>query len=339
MSLFFILSGFILAYQYTDRSVLKYTFYVSRFARIYPIYIVAALAALPWLGIEMEFSSLYEFIRQFIRLAFLIVVNIFITQAWFPQFFSYWNDGGSWSISVEAFCYAVFPFILPRLKEISKKYLIWTVLILYAFAILPGLSIKLFPTTVPAPVFYAIPIFRFPEFLIGIACYLLITAGVDFTKYKKYQFWFIAAFVCYIGVFGSKMLLYIGHNWIALPFFSFMILTLFNGRSILNYVLSAPISVWFGKISYCFYSFQAVLILPLIDNYEKIVMNFSFLSNNIVLTFVVFVFLTVFSAVGYYFIEKPAREWIRASCSPEKPILMQIIRGGSQNSDREVVIH
>ena len=52
MSLFFILSGFILAYRYADgRSTLK-DYLINRFARIYPICAVAALVTLPWIGIN-----------------------------------------------------------------------------------------------------------------------------------------------------------------------------------------------------------------------------------------------------------------------------------------------
>ena len=114
MSLFFMLSGFVLAYRYADgRSTLK-DYLINRFARIYPIYAVAALVTLPWIGINFVNSSLADTLKWIGQLALLVFSNIFLIQAWFLQYFSHWNDGGSWSISVEAFCYILLPFFLPR---------------------------------------------------------------------------------------------------------------------------------------------------------------------------------------------------------------------------------
>src|SRR5207248_11685632 len=53
VSLFFVLSGFILAYNYLDRPNAhrfdRLTFWAARFARIYPVYLLAfVIAALPF---------------------------------------------------------------------------------------------------------------------------------------------------------------------------------------------------------------------------------------------------------------------------------------------------
>src|SRR5258708_4971841 len=48
MALFFVLSGFVLAYTYTSRPERLGTYTRRRMARIVPIYVLAALATLPW---------------------------------------------------------------------------------------------------------------------------------------------------------------------------------------------------------------------------------------------------------------------------------------------------
>lgn len=81
MSLFFMLSGFVLAYRYADgRSSLK-NYLINRFARIYPIYAVAALATLPWIGISLTGDSLGHISKSMGQMALLVFANIFLIQA------------------------------------------------------------------------------------------------------------------------------------------------------------------------------------------------------------------------------------------------------------------
>jgi peptidoglycan/LPS O-acetylase OafA/YrhL len=43
-----------------------------------------------------------------------------LTQAWIPKAAVAWN-GPAWSLSVEAFFYLLFPFILPKLESMSAN--------------------------------------------------------------------------------------------------------------------------------------------------------------------------------------------------------------------------
>ena len=104
MSMFFMLSGFVLTYVYGDGKTSYKNYLVNRFSRIYPLYIFAAVISLPWIK---GFLAPTIDIKQIIL---LIISNILVVQAWIPQFFNYWNDGGSWSISVEFFCYLLYHF-------------------------------------------------------------------------------------------------------------------------------------------------------------------------------------------------------------------------------------
>lgn len=105
---FFILSGFILSYIYnTELNLTNY--FRSRVARIYPIYIFVALITLPWLMLQ---SFIGEHLT-ILEVALLLTLGVLLLQAWFPPTLSHWNNGGSWSISVEA-------FFLPLLSWIEK---------------------------------------------------------------------------------------------------------------------------------------------------------------------------------------------------------------------------
>jgi len=323
MSLFFILSGFILAYRYADgRTPLK-SYFVNRFARIYPVYAVAAFVTLPWIGLSFGDGSISNIGKAIIQGILLVITNVFLIQAWFPQFFGYWNNGGSWSISVEAFCYVFLPFLLPLLIRLSLKRLLLVVAASYALAILPGLVGFIFPDA-PRLVYYSMPIYRFPEFLIGVCSYLAFRNGRADKFKPSHQVTFLVTVIVYLGIFGSSIPNYIGHNWIVIPFITFMIFTLSNGKGFLASSLSNSFFVWLGKISYCFYSFQPLIILSLTSYHDRIVDFMPLLINNkLFLIFTLLILLTI-SAVGYYLIEEPARRRIKQVYAARSTVALQI---------------
>jgi peptidoglycan/LPS O-acetylase OafA/YrhL len=54
MSMFFTLSGFILSHAYAESKIAIKQYVQNRIARIYPVYILAAILALPWLVVQMK---------------------------------------------------------------------------------------------------------------------------------------------------------------------------------------------------------------------------------------------------------------------------------------------
>ncbi|MCT9809906.1 acyltransferase [Acidovorax sp. Be4] len=322
MSLFFILSGFVLAYRYADGKTPLRAYLINRFSRIYPIYAAAALVTLPWIGISMGDGSAAEMGKAITQGFLLVIANIFLVQAWFPQFFDYWNNGGSWSISVEAFCYVLLPFLLPTLTRLPPKRLLLVAIACYALATLPGLVGFIFPDA-PRGVYYSMPIYRLPEFVIGVCCYLAFRNGWG-EKFKPiHQVAFLVTTTTYLGFFGPSIPNYVGHNWIAVPFIAFMIFTLSNGKGILASSLSGSFLVWLGKISYSFYSFQALVIMFLISYHDQILVRLPALANNkLFLLFALFI-LVLISAIGYYLIEEPARRRIKNAYATRSTAVLQ----------------
>lgn len=139
MTLFFVLSGFVLWLNYAAAFASKpfaevlREFSIARFARLYPMYAVVMLAAAAWMvwwkGAEPR------------SLPFVVTM----TQAWFPVL-----DGEMlvammpliqhlWSISVELFFYLLFPFaciLLIRIRRLATMLLLALAnLLLFAIAI------------------------------------------------------------------------------------------------------------------------------------------------------------------------------------------------------------
>jgi peptidoglycan/LPS O-acetylase OafA/YrhL len=98
VSFFFILSGFVITYQYScriDGAADRKSFFWAPFARIYPTYIIALLATVLLTNNSEG-----------------LVASTLLIQSWFPSL-ALTPNGPGWSLSNEAFFYAVFPFALP----------------------------------------------------------------------------------------------------------------------------------------------------------------------------------------------------------------------------------
>lgn len=112
VSFFFVLSGFILAYAHPRLPSLSSAvdFWVKRFARIWPVHIAALIVLVISIGVGAPGGS-------FVTPAAL-ASNLLLQQAWFNDtryVFSF--NSVAWSISVEAFFYAMFPLLIYRIEQ------------------------------------------------------------------------------------------------------------------------------------------------------------------------------------------------------------------------------
>jgi peptidoglycan/LPS O-acetylase OafA/YrhL len=114
---FFVLSGFILAYNYLPRAregtLDNRRFWVARLARVYPVYVVALLLSAPifWLLLWQRMSPDDAISRFGVQM----VLSFGLIQSWIPSWAFAWN-GPAWSLSVEAFFYLTFPFLMKHLN-------------------------------------------------------------------------------------------------------------------------------------------------------------------------------------------------------------------------------
>jgi peptidoglycan/LPS O-acetylase OafA/YrhL len=309
MSLFFIISGFVLANRQAAlpaaESLGKYAF--NRFTRIYPVYFVVAALTVPWL-ISTVYAVEATSVKHGFQIALLVATNILLLQAWFPQMFGYWNDGGSWSISAEAFFYAMFPFLAPWFARSSYPRIALAFLVLYLIASLPGLSAVLFPPSLPFQVFYAIPLFRLSEFLIGVIIGTLYARGVLVPWAGMFFVASVAGVVTYALEGPNFGFIFVADNWAIVPLFAILVFSAASMRSGPIYWLATlkPL-VYLGRISYSFYSFQLVALLWLISNHEQVIRTLPFLKSNGYLAAALFVAITVAAAISYHLLEEKLR--------------------------------
>jgi peptidoglycan/LPS O-acetylase OafA/YrhL len=102
---FFLISGFILAYNYADRPRLeKRKFYVARFSRVYPVYLLVLVLSIPFLFQEWQAHTHADFYTG-------LILTPLALQGWSPLLATFWNTVG-WTLPAELMLYLAFPYIL-----------------------------------------------------------------------------------------------------------------------------------------------------------------------------------------------------------------------------------
>lgn len=170
VSFFFVLSGFILAYSYRNPLTTwstKKAFFLARFARIYPVYIVALLASF-FIGSRYVGSVSVGAIPQFVLL-----------QCWVPYTASIqnWNTPG-WTLSVEALFYVTFPLAIALAAGATDKRLSVAASLFASIMLLAQTPGYQFDPLAPAWLgWVSLPLLRLPEFLFGVSLGVLCTRG------------------------------------------------------------------------------------------------------------------------------------------------------------------
>lgn len=174
VSFFFVLSGFVLAHAEGSRvqnDASRFAFWRRRVARIYPLYVLAFLAYAPF--VVAHRFAVDPPAQASLKLAASAVTNLLALQAWLPPLSSAWN-APSWSISVEAFFYLSFPWLLRRLKP---RRLLLALGVTWASAIVVPLIYTLLRRTPPfgeAWMYTAAkycPLLHLPAFAFGMLLY------------------------------------------------------------------------------------------------------------------------------------------------------------------------
>ncbi len=135
MPLFFVLSGFLMTYNYTAQFqkswfLTTWKFYAARIARIYPVYLIALFLSLGYMG-----AFFHELKDRPVDVCRGMERVLTLTQSWSnfmlfeghlqPRPIAYAYLGVGWSVSVEAFFYVLFPFMVLLLP--GKMNRIWKV--------------------------------------------------------------------------------------------------------------------------------------------------------------------------------------------------------------------
>ena len=327
MSCFFVLSGFVIAWNYTEifrimsfRSAVWH-FMVARFARLYPLYVLAVIWGMRGLPDEI-FSS-----RPQVAVAYFTM-----SQSWFNMQQSVFPP--LWSISTEWFFYFVFIAVAGVLSRLVRPLSTLIAFMVFSFLAIQGIAALGFPARVAqllpvAPVgadvnlwfWYFSPYVRVLEFFSGVFAarfvrsYLTRNANdnVKIFSIESAAIGWCCAVIVIGALWGPESLGVYAQNFIFAPgIVAVLIAVSVNSESPFGKILSLPWMVFAGEISYSVYLLQMWImhglegIFPTIDPVSS------------VLKIASFILLTTCAAFGMYRLyEVPARRALRNVLMPQ----------------------
>ena len=170
VSLFFVLSGFLLMVRYAPDGVLRGTrrdFWLERIARLAPTYCLSlAFAA----ALFVRVAQVEHFSSD--RIAGIVASALTVQQAWRPETACSWNCP-AWSLSVEFWFYLLFPFVVVtvgawmlRGNRVVRGFAMLVLALAASMIVFPWLSGVAADWRLP--VYSLSPLARWPEFLAGI---------------------------------------------------------------------------------------------------------------------------------------------------------------------------
>jgi peptidoglycan/LPS O-acetylase OafA/YrhL len=313
VAFFFILSGFILSYVYVnDKNELKTSktsFAWARFSRLYPVYIFALIMDLPR-GINY-FLSEYDLSTGLIKIFISLTAYLTMLQSWYPRVTASWNPP-AWSLSVEAFFYIIFPFIIPvlfKLKANLKVLISLYLLPIILYFVLDHVLLVDFQNPTVATLWRSFPALRVTEFLIGILLGKifreqgrLVSWIKKNTKLASLMFWGSLIFSLFIVAIDLNIARELRMNAFLIPCFAIMILLLASTKIKYTGFFRLDEVVLLGNASFTLYIIHQPVLYY---------MNFIALEKGI-LFFTLYCFITItLSLLIYKYFEVPMQRILR----------------------------
>jgi len=293
MTGFFVMSGYVLCYVYQNKNFAQkkeiVNFYIKRFAKIYPTYLFGTIVYFLVIKPEVQYSN-SEWIR-------IVLNDLLLLQSFFPRMFELGINGGTWSISVEAFFYLFFPLIMVLFLKRPRNLLL--IGLFFSFII----NINILNDTTSGG-YYSNPIMRINEFIIGISFYLLSSNNKLNNLPKAFRsstVLSICLFVLTILEQAEGKYSYMGLHFFIVPLFGLLLSSFFFKKSAF---WSSGVMNYLGKISYSFYMWQFVAI-----EFGKFLKN-NILANSWIIMLCVLLLNIFIASLSYFIIEERFRRFI-----------------------------
>ncbi len=303
VDLFFVLSGFILITVYETLQPQKWgRFWAKRVVRLFPLntFILCVLAALALAGYQtgtrIDWPNL--------------PLHFFMLQSFVPGHKPGWIFN-TWSVGVELICYLVFPWLVMRMRTLSRTALIEATLLIAALTWHIQIHVL-------ASFWGMDAVMRGgSEFLLGCAVGLLARRLPQLPPRPATALECVALACLIFGVTGG-----FGHDWCVAPgswrmasvplSAALLILALSNDSGRIARLLRIKPLYWLGQISFSLYLLHG----PMIErnaSYAWVMAGGATPRVRIILLWAACVLAAtlVMSALTYRFVEEPARKLIK----------------------------
>jgi len=311
VGVFFLISGYVLTYNYADRAstLVKREFWLARFSRLYPVYLLVLVLSFRMLQSEWQARSHFEFWKG-------LILTPLVLQGWSPSLATFWNTV-SWTLSCEVVLYAAFPWLIRAPWPKKPLHLVFVLLGLWIVGLIPhSLYLLLNPDHIVGPVdrYSSTQLIRFLKFTpLPYACTFL--TGVTLGKLQlalhitpRQRLVLTAISLVAVGLFFYTVVLQtpylLMHGGLLTPLFAALVLGL-SGPHFLSALFSWRPLLLVGESSYCLYliHFNVYQLLHTYHVPERLHLTFF----DPWLSYAILILLAI---AIYRFVETPARKAI-----------------------------
>lgn len=306
VTIFFVLSGFLITYKYFDNKDFSFRQYmVNRIARIYPMYFL--LTSITFIVFNLngnDDSSLSTYL-----------LNITFMRGFFDQYI-FSGIGQGWSLTVEETFYILAPlFFVLIVRSKPLLFMLPVAFLLTGFVIVKIFSPFNFHGFFTSNHFMFTYTFfgRCFEFFVGMALAVVVRTKKSLdSKISLTYFGAVVIIICIwsMSLLRAGTLIGIEHplgrliNSIVLPIagISLFFYGLLTEETVISKILGSKLLVLLGKSSYIFYLIHIGVIA-------------AFIQSNFQNSMVIFVAINLISIVLFRFVEDPLNRFIRRSFS------------------------
>jgi len=259
VSFFILLSGFVLAYNYAGRArtgdLSKAKFWIARFTRLYPVYLLSLVIGVGTLAGEFGVHTHPMFWAG-------VTLTPLLLQGWIPEIATFWNTP-AWTMSAESFFYLLFPWLAAWRRATSLHALLARMAAIWIVGMIPGiLYAVLKPDGIAHPDRWSTghflqmlkftPLPHLASFVFGI-----LLADLDEVVRRSGYPRLVLGLVGFGGLFGilelGALVPYpVAHDGLFMPLFACIILGL-SGENVLAGFFGLRPLVFIGEASYCLY--------------------------------------------------------------------------------------
>ena len=259
VGVFFLISGYVLTYNYADRArtLIKREFWLARFSRLYPVYLFVLIISLSMVQDEWHARSHAEFWQG-------IILTPLVLQGWSPSVATFWNTV-AWTLTSECVLYAAFPWLIRLHWPKRPLHLVFLLATLWIIGLIPhSLYLYLNPDHIVGPVdrYSSSGLIRFLKYTpLPYVCTFLtgVTLGKlqhALTLTPRQRLNLSAVSLATVGFFFYTLISHtpylLMHGGLLTPIFAALVLGLSGPHAISSVFAWRPLLL-IGESSYCLY--------------------------------------------------------------------------------------
>ena len=264
VSFFFILSGFVLSFAYSERIskgiFSTKPFLLRQWTKIYPLHIITFIIMF---ALDLRLGKYCDITA--------VIANILLLQSWVPaDSFYFVANSPSWFLCDILFFYAVFSSLNKLILRTDNKKIISISIIVFLLYIC---LMVILPSHLVNPILYANPLTRLLDFIIGIILYKLYISdkGIalkDIINSKssitvsliELSLILLVVITAFVYPHLQPRVRTVSIFWLSIPIFILFFAMSDKSNGIISKLLQGKTILWLGNISFCIYIIHAPVL-------------------------------------------------------------------------------